>query len=116
MVTAEEIEARAALADESPELGALRDRLAAGVAPLLAQMPPVPAVKALLSRNGGVCPHDGAPLRFDPWSPDRHRCSRCGRAASGERHHRHWARFQHLWLGERAAHLAASCAPRPSTR
>ncbi len=110
MVTAEEIEARAALADACVELGALRDRLAAGAAPLLARMPPVPAVKALLSRNGGVCPHDGAPLRFDPWSPERHRCSRCGREASGERHHRHWARFQHLWLAERAGHLATVAA------
>ena len=49
----------------------------------------VPRVKALLSRNGGVCPEDGAPLRFDPWNADRHVCSRCGRVASGERHHRH---------------------------
>ena len=110
MVTAEEIEARAALAEESAELAAARDRLIERAAPLLARMPPVPAAKALLSRNGGTCPHDGAPLAFDPWTPDAHRCSRCGREASGERHHRHWARFQHLWLAERAGHLATVAA------
>lgn len=110
MVTAEELEARAALADESADLGALRDRLGESAAPLLARMPPVPAVKALLSRNGGVCPEDGAPLRFDPWSPDLHRCTRCGREVMGERHQRHWARFQHLWLAERAGHLATLAA------
>ena len=110
MVTAEEIEARAALADESAELTALRDRLIERAEPLLARMPPVPEAKALLSRNGGTCPHDGAPLVFDPWSPEAHRCSRCGREASGERHHRHWARFQHLWLAERAGHLATVAA------
>ncbi len=75
-------------------------------APLLARMPPVPSVKALLSRDGGWCPEDGSALLFDPWSPDRHRCPRCGREWSGERHHRHWARAQHLWLAERAAGLA----------
>ncbi|MGH7593688.1 MAG: heparinase II/III domain-containing protein, partial [Gemmatimonadales bacterium] len=47
-----------------------------------------------------------APLSFDPWSPDAHRCPRCGRTFSGERHHAHWARAQHLWIAERAAHLA----------
>jgi hypothetical protein len=107
MVTAEEIEARSALIGESAELAGLRDRLADAAKPLLARMPEVPSVKALLSRDGGVCADDGAPLRFDPWSPDAHRCSRCGREHRGERHHRHWARFQHLWLAERAGHLAA---------
>ena len=63
-------------------------------------------VKALLSRDGGTCPDDGTPLDFDPWSAHEHRCSQCGRSWSGERHHAHWARAQHLWLAERAAHLA----------
>ena len=64
-------------------------------------------MKALLSMDGGVCPDDGAPLEFDPWSPAEHRCSRCGRGVTGDRHERWWARFQHLWLAERAATLAA---------
>jgi hypothetical protein len=110
MVTAEEIEARSALTAGSADLAALRDGLAGSAAPLIARMPPVPAVKALLSRNGGICPQDGAPLAFDPWSPDVHRCTRCGREHTSERHHRHWARFQHLWLAERAGHLAALAA------
>ena len=73
-------------------------------------MPLIPSVKALLSADGGVCPDDGTLLEFDPWSPDRHRCPRCGREWTGERHHRHWARWQHLWVAERAAHLAAVSA------
>ncbi|MBA3554487.1 MAG: heparinase II/III family protein, partial [Gemmatimonadales bacterium] len=60
----------------------------------------------LLSVDGGICPHDGAALEFDPWSPGAHRCPSCGRVASGERHDRAWARFQHLWLAERTADLA----------
>src|SRR3989440_4265218 len=35
-----------------------------------------------------------------------HRCPRCGQIQRGERHDRNWARHQHLWLAERAAHLA----------
>src|SRR2546427_9622707 len=62
------------------------------------------------STDGGVCPDDGAPLVFDPWSPHAHRCARCGRTFTGERHDRNWARYQHLWLAERAAHLAALAA------
>src|ERR1043166_1449353 len=83
-------------------LGALRERIAR----ILEEPPPVPRVKALLSRDGGVCPDDGAALRFDPWSPERHTCGRCGKVFSGERHQRHWARPEHLWLAERAADLA----------
>ncbi len=90
----------------SPDLTALLLRLVARAAPVLERMPPVPAVKAMLSRDGGHCPDDGAPLRFDPWSPGRHRCPRCGKDFTSERHHAHWARAQHLWLAERAAHLA----------
>jgi hypothetical protein len=89
------------------DLSALARRLAERAAPLLARAPVVPAAKALLSRDGGVCPTDGAALIFDPWSPDVHRCPRCGLGVRGERHDRAWARFQHLWLAERAATLAA---------
>jgi len=75
-------------------------------APLLERPPIIPQVKALLSRDGGVCPEDGTLLIFDPWSPDAHTCPRCGKKWSGVRHHRHWARYQHLWVAERAAELA----------
>src|SRR5688572_31034763 len=70
-------------------------------------MPRLPEHKALLSTDGGICPDDGTALAFDPRSPRAHRCPRCGKSYAGERHERHWARFQHLWLAERAAHLAA---------
>lgn len=84
------------------------------------ELPPIPRVKALLSRDGGICPDDGTPLQFDPWSPDQHRCPRCQCAFAGERHHRHWARAQHLWLAGRAAELALVAAiredPAPAAR
>src|SRR5437660_476389 len=70
----------------------------------------MPEHKALLSMDGGVCPKDGTALVFDPWSPDAHRCPRCGEVARGIRHDRAWAKYQHLWLAERAAHLAALAA------
>src|SRR5690242_1413617 len=47
---------------------------------------------------------------FDPWSPAEHRCPRCRKDVAGERHDRYWARSQHLWLAERAAHLSTLAA------
>lgn len=108
MVTADQLEARRALIEGSSDLQALLHTLQARAQPVLARMPPVPRVKALLSRQGGICPNDGAALLFDPWSPTAHRCPSCGTVVEGERHHRHWAKLQHLWLAERAAHLAAA--------
>lgn len=105
-LTRDGLAARAALIDASPALTALRAHLAARAERLLTEMPHVPEVKALLSRDGGHCPDDGSPLTFDPWRPHQHACPRCGRMVEGPRHHAHWARAQHLWLAERAAHLA----------
>ncbi len=84
----------------------LRARLVERAQPVLDRMPPVPDAKAQLSQDGGVCPADGAQLAFDPWNPHAHRCPTCGITYSDARHHAHWARAQHLWLAERAAHLA----------
>jgi Heparinase II/III-like protein/Carbohydrate family 9 binding domain-like len=106
----EELAQRREAIDAAPELSALRDRLGERARPVLERMPLVPAIKALLSSNGGVCPEDGRRLVFDPWSPAVHRCSRCGRQFSGERHDRAWAHYQHLWLAERMAHLATLAA------
>ena len=106
MLTFDALTARRAEIDESPDLTLLRDRLVTRAQPVLVRTPVVPRVKALLSRDGGVCPDDLSQLVFDPWSPDAHRCPSCGRSFSGERHGRHWARAQHLWVAERAAHLA----------
>ena len=110
MLTSEELRELAAAvpadADRHRLLGTLRER----AAPLLARPPLIPRVKALLSRNGGTCPTDGTALRFDPWSGERHQCPRCGQAFTGERHDRHWARAQHLWLAERMAELSLLAA------
>ena len=110
MVTAEELTVRRAAIAASPDLAALCAHLRARAVPLLERLPAIPEHKALLSTDGGICPDDAAPLSFDPWSPAAHRCPRCGKTWSGERHDRHWARYQHLWLAERAAHLAALAA------
>lgn len=115
MMAADVIAQRRAEIAASPELSALLARLTARAEPVLARMPLIPGTKALLSADGGICPADGAALEFDPWSPALHRCPRCGTSYSGERHDRAWAHWQHLWLAERAAHLAtvAVMAERP---
>ena len=110
MVTADELAARRGEIARSSDLRALSAHLRERAAPLLARLPSVPRAKALLSVDGGVCPDDGTGLVFDPWSPSAHRCPRCGKVYGGERHDRHWARYQHLWLAERAAHLATLAA------
>jgi hypothetical protein len=110
VVTAEQLAARRAEIARAPDLQALQARLVERAGPVLARLPVIPAHKALLSQDGGVCPDDGTALVFDPWSPSAHRCPRCGKTFTGERHDRHWAKFQHLWLAERAAHLAALAA------
>ena len=110
MVTAEELAARRELIAGSADLRGLLAHLRERAQPVIDRMPVIPEHKALLSMNGGVCPDDGTGLLFDPWSPVAHRCPRCGKTWTGERHDRHWARYQHLWLAERAAHLAALAA------
>ena len=106
MLTTDLLEHRRELVAADPGLQALVERVRDRVSRVLREMPPVPSQKPLLSRAGGICPHDRTPLTFDPWSPSAHGCPRCGRSISGERHDRHWARAQHLWLAERAADLA----------
>jgi len=110
VLTAEELEQRRSEIEAAPELSALLERLVERAAPVLERMPPLPQSKALLTADGGVCPDDGSRLEFDPWSPAAHRCSHCGKQFTGERHDRAWAHYQHLWLAERAAHLATVAA------
>ena len=107
MVTAEELAARAQLIRQSADLRALRAHLRERARPVLERMPIIPEQKALLTMDGGFCPDDHAALAYDPWSPVEHRCPRCGKTWHAERHNWSWARYQHLWLAERAAHLAA---------
>ncbi len=110
MLTSEELSALTAALPADPDRVRLLATLRERAAPLLARPPIIPRLKALLSRNGDICPTDGTPLRFDPWSGDRHSCPRCGQAFTGERHDRHWARTQHLWLAERMAELSLLAA------
>ncbi len=105
-MTTDELEARRILASEG-DLAALLSSLTTKAAALLDRSIVIPDVKAQLSTDGGVCPSCQTPLAFDPWSPEKHECPRCGAVATGPRHHAHWARAQHLWVAERAAHLAA---------
>ncbi|HJQ65628.1 MAG TPA: heparinase II/III family protein [Gemmatimonadales bacterium] len=118
MVTHEGLTARRDAIAAAPDLTALARHLATRNARVIEQLPPWPEVKALLSVDGGRCPDDGTTLVFDPWSPNEHACPSCGRRVSGERHHRAWAKLQHLWLAERSVELAAlaalSDAPRGS--
>ncbi len=109
MVTIETLEARRALA-ESGDLAALMARLVERAAPLIERLPPLPEVKATMSVSGGVHPETGEQLEFDPYRPHEHRAFGSGRVTTGERHHAHWARAQHLWAAERAAHLATVAA------
>ena len=110
MLSAVELGARREAIAESADLSELLVRLSERAGPVLTRPLKIPAAKALLSVDGGVCPVDGTALEFDPWSRHRHRCPRCRQSFTGERHDRAWARFQHLWLAERAAHLAALAA------
>ena len=81
----------------------LADGLLAELAPLLDGRVEIPREKALLSRAGGRCPHDGTLLRFDPLDP-RHICPRCGTKVAGELHDRFRPYWMQLWLAERVLH------------
>ena len=117
MLSLAELEERQNAIAAAADLRALQDRLMERAAPVLARMPPVPRFKSRLTADGGVCPQDGTRLVFDPWNPTRHRCGRCGRELSGERHDWAWAHYQHLWLAERsglvqdARAIADACVP-----
>ena len=106
LLNPEELDDRRRATAPGRELGALYDGLAAELEPLLREGFAIPAAKALLSRDGGRCADDGAVLEFDPFSPDDHRCSRCGKVYRGEHHHRAWVTSYQLWLAERAVHAA----------
>lgn len=112
MVTIEAIERRRSAVQSSAVLRALCTRLEARTARVLAAPPAIPSLKATLSADGGCCAADGAVLVFDPAAPASHRCPVCGAAYAGERHDQWWARYQHLWLAERAAEMAAVAAVR----
>ena len=104
--TPEELAARREQLKASPDLAALERRLRHLLEPWQRRPLFVPSEKALLSRDGGVCPDDGARLVFDPLAAHAHRCPVCAQVLEGERHYRSWVWRYHLWLSERAIHLA----------
>ena len=87
-------------------LSPLAHSLRADMERVLREAPAISGQKAMLTRDGGRCPIDGAPLEFDPYSPHAHRCPACGEVQTGERHHRSWLMFAQLWRAERAVHAA----------
>lgn len=87
-------------------LAALGESLAADLERVIERPLFIPEQKALLSREGGRCPKDGAMLEFDPFSPQSHRCPVCGTAYTGELHDLFWNYWYQLWLAERAVHGA----------
>jgi len=110
VVSATMLSGRAEQVRSAPDLQKLLATVEGRARPLLERLPHIPEEKALLSQDGGVCTVDGSGFKFDPWSPRVHRCAKCGATYEGERHDRHWARYQHLWLAERAAELATIAA------
>ncbi len=106
MLTADELSQRRSDISSAADLAGGVATIERRLARLLEEPPRFPETKAMLSVDGGVCPDDATALTFDPWSPEDHRCPTCHQIWSGDRHHRAWARWQHLWLAERAGDLA----------
>ena len=110
MLSAEQLESRRQAIGASADLAGLVERMRARADSLIREPLDPPAVKAQLTADGGMCPADGSPLLFDPRRPRAHRCPTCGQEHTGPRHDAAWARWQHLWLAERTAELAALAA------
>ena len=87
-------------------LSPLADSLRAEMDRVLREAPAISGQKAMLTRDGGRCPHDSTPLEFDPYSPHAHRCPTCTTVLTGARHHRWWLMFAQLWRAERTVHAA----------
>lgn len=106
LLSAERRSARRAEIESSSDLRRLAGHLLSRLSPILGDDLYFPEQQALLSRDGGVCPEDGSRLAFDPLSPSRHSCPMCNGMFEGDRHHRAWVWRYHIWLSERAIHLA----------
>lgn len=106
VVSADYLQRRREEVAASPNIAALGERLRSELGSLVAGPIYLPEQKALLSRDGGVCPRDGSRLRFDPTSPNRHECPACDDVFEGDLHHRAWSWRYHIWLSERAIHCA----------
>jgi hypothetical protein len=114
LVTSAELRERERIA--AGTLRPLADSLAVDLETVIARPIDIPREKARLTRAGGRCPRDGAPLEYDPWSPEAHRCPRCGAVYTDEAHYRYWLMWHQLWLAERAVHGATLYALRRDDR
>lgn len=85
LLNSSDLRARRRLAANA--LSPLAHSLRADMERVLKEAPAISGQKAMLTRDGGRCPIDGAPLEFDPYSPHAHRCPTCGEVETGERHH-----------------------------
>lgn len=106
IITPAELAARRKAIAGSPVLSELQQRLRRLVDPLVEGPLYVSPRKAMYSQDGGICPDDGARLEFHPLKPDQHRCPLCGKVFQRERDYLYWLMWYHIWLAERAIHLA----------
>ncbi len=106
MLTLDELEARRLQLAESSDLEVLLAAQVMRARRVVQAAPPLPALKGMLSADGGVCPDDQHGLRFDPLHPGEHRCPACGKTWRGPRHDQRWAWLAHLWRAERLAAAA----------
>lgn len=106
LTSAEALARRGVAAGSGGALAPLASSLRRDLQTLLDRGFEIPLEKALLSRDGGRCPRDGAPLEFDPYQPHDHRCPICGEIFGGERHYLAWVMWYQLWLAERSVHAA----------
>lgn len=106
MLNGPELDQLATHLEHDAELRQLLETIRTRVTPFRNGSLVPPRLKALLSRDGGICPDDGTQLDFDPFNSKEHRCGKCGVIVTGDRHDRHWARAGHLWFAERTTDLA----------
>ena len=106
VTTPDEIRQRRDALKNAADVARLAQRLSGRADGLMNRPLYLPDHKALLSKDGGVCPTDASRLSFNPLQPWHHQCSVCNSVYEGERHHRAWVWRYHLWLTERAIHLA----------
>lgn len=65
----------------------------------MARAPAIPVRKGRAFYES--CPDDNARLEFDPYRPQHHRCSQCGRDWQGERFDQAWVRQFQEWHAKR---------------
>ena len=106
VLTAEELAQRRSEIEAAPELSALLERLVERAGAVARAHASGSLVEGTADRGRRGLSRRRRPARVRSLEPGAHRCPHCGKRFTGERHDRAWAHYQHLWLAERAAHLA----------